>query len=176
MSSADITELHAVVRHLQRQQWFAHTLERLHEELERASAEPFVRSVLAPEQIAVALPPEIRSCWIFLLRDGTPSGRHYHPNSIQHMIALNGCGEAHVGDAHREMLSIDARAALVDMWFVIERGEPHEFLPRGEHMVVVSFHTCAADELEEIACGSGGSRHYVAAQPEAAQVASGGAL
>lgn len=163
MSRADITELHAVVRHLQRQPWFAQTLERLHEELEQVAAEPFVWSVLAAEQIAVALPPEIHSCWIFLLRDGMPSGRHYHPNSIQHMIALNGHGEAHVGDARREMLSIDARGALDDMWFVIERGEPHEFLPRGEHMAVVSFHTCAADELEEIACGSGGSRHYVAA-------------
>jgi len=163
MSRADITELHAVVRHLQRQRWFVHMLERLHEELEQASAEPFVWSVLDPERIAVALPMEIRSCWIFLLRDGMPSGRHYHPNSIQHMIALNGRGEAHVGDERRQMLAIDARAALEDMWFVIECGEPHEFLPRGEHMAVVSFHTCAADELEEIACGSGGSRHYVAA-------------
>ena len=112
---------------------------------------------------ASALPPEIRSCWIFLLRDGTPSGLHYHPNSIQHMIALNGRGDAHIGDTRRDMLTIDARAALADMWFVIDRDEPHEFLPRGEHMAVVSFHTCAADELEEIACGSGGSRHYVAA-------------
>ena len=42
----------------------------------------------------------------------------------------------------------------------IGEGVPHEFFPEGEDMVVVSFHTCAAHELEEVACETGESRLY----------------
>jgi hypothetical protein len=50
--------------------------------------------------------------------------------------------------------------SLQDKWYVIPQGEPHEFTPEGEDMTVVSFHTCEAHELEEIACETGGTRIY----------------
>jgi len=50
--------------------------------------------------------------------------------------------------------------SLPDIWYVIDEGVPHEFFPEEEDMVVVSFHTCEAHELEEVACGTGESRLY----------------
>ena len=47
-----------------------------------------------------------------------------------------------------------------EKWYVIGEGVPHEFFPEGEDMAVVSFHTCAAEELEEVASGSGARRIY----------------
>jgi hypothetical protein len=49
---------------------------------------------------------------------------------------------------------------LDDVWYVIHEGVPHEFFPSGTDVVVVSFHTCASDELEEISCDSGATRNY----------------
>jgi len=43
---------------------------------------------------------------------------------------------------------------------VIPEGVPHEFFPAGRDVVVVSFHTCDSDELEEISCDSGAARNY----------------
>jgi hypothetical protein len=48
-------------------------------------------------------------------------------------------------------------------WYIIPRKEPHEFLPEHEDMTVVSFHTCAETELEEVACETGKVRVYGAA-------------
>ena len=47
-----------------------------------------------------------------------------------------------------------------ETWYVIGEGVEHEFFPVVRDMVVVSFHTCSADELEEVSCVSGASRHY----------------
>lgn len=52
--------------------------------------------------------------------------------------------------------------SLADKWYVIGKGVPHEFLPEGEDMIVVSFHTCEANELEEVACETGEKRLYEA--------------
>jgi hypothetical protein len=53
--------------------------------------------------------------------------------------------------------------SLEDVWLVIGKGVHHEFFPEEEDMIVVSFHTTAASELEEVACETGEKRRYEAA-------------
>jgi hypothetical protein len=157
---SDLEKLHAAVESLLRQESFSGTVERLRLEL-RGSPQPFVWSTVALNTISVSLPAPIKSCWMFLLKRDVPSGCHYHPNSVQHMIALTGHGRSKVGGVERTMIPLgSARHSITEKWHVIGEGVPHEFFPEGEDMTVVSFHTCEAAELEEIACGSGASRIY----------------
>ena len=159
---SDLDDLHAAATWLVRRESFARSVEHLRAELGR-SQEPFVWTTVGLDTIAVALPATIKSCWIFLLRRDVPSGSHYHPNSVQHMIVVNGRGRSVVGGAEREMIPLgSARHSIEEKWYVIGEGIPHEFFPEGEDMTVVSFHTCAADALEEIVTASGARRIYEA--------------
>lgn len=125
------------------------------------TSEPFVWSTVDLESITVPLPETIASCWIFVLKKDVPSGCHYHPNSIQHMVMIEGEGTSKVGAVSRQMRRFnEADDSLENVWYVIREGVPHEFFPSGSDVVVVSFHTCASDELEEISCDSGATRNY----------------
>ena len=125
------------------------------------TAEPFVWSTIDLESITVPLPETIKSCWIFVLKKDVPSGCHYHPNSIQHMVMIEGEGTSKVGSDTRQMIRLgEADSTVDDVWYVIREGVPHEFFPSRTDVVVVSFHTCASDELEEINCDSGATRNY----------------
>ena len=160
MNLSDLKKLHAAVESLLRQESFSGVVERLRIELS-ASREPFVWSTVRLDTISVLLPAPIKSGWIFLLKHDVSSGCHFHPNSVQHMIALNGHGRSKVGGVERPMIPFgSAGHSLEEKWYVIGEGVPHEFFPEGEDMTVVSFHTCEATELEEIACGSGARRTY----------------
>ena len=156
----DLEKLHAAVEWLLRQDFFSTAVELLRVELSK-SQEPFVWTTVALDTVRVALPAPIKSCWVFLLRRDVPSGSHHHPNSVQHMVALNGRGRSSVGGDRRTMIPFgSARHSIEEEWHVIGEGVPHEFFPEGEDMAVVSFHTCAANELEEIASGTGARRTY----------------
>lgn len=125
------------------------------------TAEPFVWSAIDLHSITAPLPESIRSCWIFVLKKDVPSGCHYHPNSIQHMVMVEGEGTSKIGPDSRQMkLFGDPDSSLNDVWYVIPEGMPHEFFPKGQDVVVLSFHTCSSDELEEISCDSGTTRNY----------------
>ena len=122
--------------------------------------EPFVWSSIDLKSVA-PLPGTIKSCWIFVLKQNVPSGCHFHPNSIQHMVTIEGEGTSEVGGVSREMKCFgEPGSALEDIWYVIPEGVPHEFFPRGKDVVVVSFHTCEPHELQEISCDSGTMREY----------------
>ena len=124
------------------------------------TSEPFVWATLDLQSIA-SLPANIGSGWIFVLKKDVPSGCHFHPNSIQHMVMIEGEGTSKVGAITRQMKRFDEPdSSLDDIWYVIPEGVHHEFFPKGSDMVVVSFHTCGADELEEISCDSGATRIY----------------
>src|SRR5215813_11925969 len=120
-----------------------HSLVRdLKQQLQHTS-EPFVWSTI---DVTAPLPDEIRSCWIFVLKKDVPSGCHYHPNSIQHMVMIEGDGTSKVRAISRQMKRLgDPDSSLQDIWYVIPEGAPHEFFPKGKDMVVVSFHTCESD-------------------------------
>lgn len=125
------------------------------------SPEPFVWSMIDLNSVATSLPDNIKSCWIFVLKKNVPSGCHFHPNSIQHMVTIEGAGTSDVGGTSREMRQFgEPGSSLDDVWYVIPEGMPHEFFPRGTDVVVVSFHTCEPHELQEISCDSGAMREY----------------
>jgi hypothetical protein len=125
------------------------------------TSEPFVWSTIDLQSIGAVLPDVIRSCWIFVLKKDVPSGCHYHPNSIQHMVMIEGEGKSKVGGSSRQMKRFgDQHRSLDDVWYVIPEGMPHEFFPQGTDVVVLSFHTCESDELQEISCASGVTRAY----------------
>lgn len=127
------------------------TIARLKREVTDTS-DTFVWSTIPLPAPGIALPKHILSGWIFVLKAGTPSGSHRHPNSVQHMVMLEGRGRSCIGGRWQEMRRSE--------WIVIPEGVAHEFLPEGEAMVVMSFHTCAAEDLEEVAEATGVSRHY----------------
>lgn len=125
------------------------------------TTEPFVWSTIDVQSLASPLPDDIRSGWIFVLKKDVASGCHYHPNSVQHMVMIEGEGASKVGTISGEMKQFGEQGgALEETWYVIPKGVPHEFFPRGRDVVVVSFHTCESDQLEEIDCDSGATRNY----------------
>ena len=125
------------------------------------TAEPFVWSTIDLQSLTAPLPDTIKSGWIFVLKKDVRSGCHYHPNSIQHMVMIEGEGTSKVGDDSRQMKRFaDRDSPLENIWYVIPEGTPHEFFPTEKDMVVVSFHTSASDELDEVSCDSGATRTY----------------
>jgi hypothetical protein len=80
------------------------------------------------------------------------------------MVMIEGEGTAKIGSATSEMKRWDAANAS-DVWCVIDERVPHEFFPWRSDMVVISFHTCSANELKEISCDSGVTRIYEPALP-----------
>ena len=133
------------------------TIEWLKAEL-RASHEPFVWATIDIGNVR-DIPEKIQSAWIFALRAERWSGSHYHPNSVQHMAVIEGRGRSRVGGAIGEMAAF-GDGGPGERWFVIEPGVPHEFYPVDGDMIVMSFHTAAAQELLEVSESGGVTRHY----------------
>jgi hypothetical protein len=161
MNADYLQNLNNTVEQIVKQKTFSEIVEGLKKEL-NYSEEPFVWSVLDLGSVNCALPERIKSGWVFVLKRNVPSGRHYHPNSVQHMVMIEGRGQSCVGNVRKEMVRFGMPAQPPEtVWYVINEGVPHEFFPEETDMVVVSFHTCEARELEEIACGSGAERLYL---------------
>lgn len=160
MNANDLEKLSAAVEFLIDQKTVLETIEQLNREIDR-SPEPFVWSVIDLESIPRQLPENIKSGWIFVLKKDVPSGCHYHPNSIQHMATIKGQGMGKVAGQYKELVQFGSAAdSIADKWVVINKNVPHEFFPEQENMVVISFHTCGASELEEVGCETGGKRLY----------------
>jgi hypothetical protein len=160
MAADHLPELDAAVRRLLSLAEVQGEIRRLKARLP-GSEEPFVWAVLDLGALGCDVPAAIRSGWIFVLKAGSPSGCHYHPNSVQHMVMVEGRGTSRVGGATRAMACLGAPGqALEQTWYAIGEGVHHEFFPEQRDMVVLSFHTCAAEELLEIDCRSGDSRRY----------------
>ena len=159
--NVDLEKLSIVVESLLNRNTFLDTIGQLNEEI-RHSQEAFVWSVIEPSSIATELPENIRSSWIFVLKKDISSGCHYHPNSVQHMAMIKGQGMSIIAGEYRRIVPFgSSNDTLADKWLVIDKGVPHEFFPEKENMVVVSFHTCDASELEEVDCETGEMRVYV---------------
>ncbi|MEW6737666.1 MAG: hypothetical protein AB1489_40675 [Acidobacteriota bacterium] len=125
--------------------------------------ETFVWSALDLNYFKCELPESIKSGWIFVLKANISSGCHYHPNSIQHMVMIEGKGESKIAGISKKMIKLGTPDYLLnEIWCVIGEGVPHEFFPEESEMVVISFHTCQATELEEISCQTGERRLYEA--------------
>lgn len=159
--NVDLEKLSIVVESLLDRNTFRDTIGQLSEEI-RHSKEAFVWSVIDLTSIATELPENIRSSWIFVLKKDISSGCHYHPNSVQHMVMIKGQGMSKVAGEYSKMVQFrSSNDSIADKWLVIDKGVSHEFFPEKENMVVVSFHTCDASELEEVDCETGEKRVYV---------------
>lgn len=155
-----LDRLDRAVALLLEQESIRETIARLKGEL-RACQEPFVWATLECTPLAGMLPPEILSAWIFVLRKDLWSGTHFHPNSIQHMVVVEGQGRAKIAGDEGPMVPYGTPGHPPEAaWQVIDQNVAHEFLPQASDMVVISFHTCAPDELLEIESGTGHARIY----------------
>jgi len=160
MNAGYLQNLNDAVEQIVRQKTFSEIVQGLKEELSH-SEEPFVWSVIDLSPVNCALPEKIKSGWVFVLKKDVPSGCHYHPNSVQHMVMIEGQGQSSVAGLRKEMVRFGAPGQpLANIWYVIGEGISHEFFPEETEMVVVSFHTCEASELEEVECGAGAKRLY----------------
>jgi hypothetical protein len=160
MNTNDLQKLSAAVEFLIEQKTVLETIRQLTREIDH-SPEAFVWSVIDLGSIPRPLPENIKSGWIFVLKKAVSSGCHYHPNSIQHMATITGQGTSKVGGQYKRVVQFGSPdASLADKWMVIDKNVPHEFFPEKESMVVVSFHTCEATELEEVGCDTGEKRLY----------------
>lgn len=162
MKEISLKRLHDSTALLLRDDGVLSAIMRLKEEIGSVAA-PFLWSVIDQASFPPGLPGFVKSAWIFVLKRNVPSGCHYHPNSIQHMTVVEGAGRSIVGGETRRMIEYNSPDhSPAEIWYVIEEGVEHEFFPEGRDMVVISFHTCEARELEEISCATGESRIYEA--------------
>jgi hypothetical protein len=160
MNLDDLEKLNTAVEFLTNQKSFVERIEQLSEEIDH-SRQSFVWSVIDLNLIDRKLPECIRSCWLFVLKKEVWSGCHYHPNSIQHMVMVNGRGVSKVAGIQKRMIQFgSSNNRLAEIWNVIDKGVPHEFFPEDSNMVVISLHTCEATELEEVDCETGEKRLY----------------
>jgi hypothetical protein len=100
-----------------------------------------------------ALPSEIRSAWVFVLRAGADTGAERHPNSHQRMMSFEGSGDLQTGEHGKwqsNFLVSDPDAPLERRWISIPTNVWHRPVINAEtDWAVVSFHTVSAEELIE---------------------------
>jgi hypothetical protein len=102
---------------------------------------------------ASALPREIGSAWVFVLRAGADTGAERHPNSHQRMMSFEGSGDMRTGEPGQwqsNVLVSNPEAPLEQRWISIPRNVWHRpVVDRDADWAVVSFHTVPANELIE---------------------------
>jgi hypothetical protein len=99
-----------------------------------------------------ALPGEIQSAWVFVLRACADTGAERHPNSHQRMMSFEGSGDMKTGEQEQwqsNVLISDHQAPLEQRWISIPQNVWHRPVVGGDDWVVVSFHTVPAAELIE---------------------------
>jgi hypothetical protein len=100
-----------------------------------------------------ALPPEIRSAWVFVLRAGADTGAERHPNSHQRMMSFEGSGDMQTGEPghwQSNALVSNPQAPLEQRWISIPQNTWHRpVVGAADDWTVVSFHTVLAEELIE---------------------------
>jgi hypothetical protein len=100
-----------------------------------------------------ALPPEIRSAWVFVLRAGADTGAERHPNSHQRMMSFEGSGDMKTGEPGQwqsNVLISNQKTPLEQRWISIPQNVWHRpIVGVDADWTVVSFHTVPAEELIE---------------------------
>src|SRR5881227_629230 len=107
-----------------------------------------------------ALPREIQSAWVFVLRAGADTGEERHPNSHQRMMTFQGSGDMQTeerGKWQSNILVSNREAPLEQRWISIPQNAWHRPVVGTEaDWTVVSFHTVPAEELIEEKQGASG--------------------
>lgn len=98
-----------------------------------------------------ALPREIRSSWVFVLRAGTITGAERHPNSIQRVMSFRGSADMQTWEGDRwRTHTMTSGSSIADRWLTIPENVWHRpVVGPWSDWVVVSFHTATDDALIE---------------------------
>jgi len=123
------------------------------------SEEPFIWKVLSKQLLRENLPNGIQSGWIFVIKSDTCTPSHYHPNSVQYTVVIEGDGKIKIGNEEKETQTFDAQKNK-PTWYVIPKNVSHAVNTGKRALVVFSFHACPSDKLLEIETLSGRSRLY----------------
>lgn len=128
-------------------------IERVRAELARNSKAVMTWEPVPLAVFGGALPGEIRSAWVFVLRAGVDTGAERHPNSHQRMMTFDGSGDMKTGEPGQwksNVLIGDPEAALEQRWISIPQNAWHRpVVGKDADWTVVSFHTVLAEELIE---------------------------
>jgi hypothetical protein len=128
-------------------------IERVREELARQTEALMTWEAIPLSVFGGALPREIRSAWVFVLRAGADTGAERHPNSHQRMMTFEGTGNMKTGQPgcwRSNALVSDLEAPLEQRWISIPPNVWHcPLVGPDTHWTVVSFHTVPAEELIE---------------------------
>ncbi len=100
-----------------------------------------------------ALPREIQSAWVFVLRAGADTGEERHPNSHQRMMTFEGSGDMRTEERDKWQSNVligDHDVPLEQRWISIPQNVWHRPVVGADaDWTVVSFHTVPAEELIE---------------------------
>jgi mannose-6-phosphate isomerase-like protein (cupin superfamily) len=121
---------------------------------------PFAGSPLPESLTAGRLPPGIRSAWVFVQRPKASPPPHKHPNSVQHMAVIAGTGMCRIGRRASVIQPFDP-AYPDQSIYVIPENTPHSLESFNEPLVILSFHTALAEDLEEVDADTGDRRKYI---------------
>jgi hypothetical protein len=128
-------------------------IERVRAELARKTEALMTWEPIPLSVFSSALPPEIRSAWVFVLRAGADTGAERHPNSHQRMMSLEGSGDMRTGEPGQwqsNVLISNPQAQLEQRWISIPQNVWHRpVVGAAADWTVVSFHTVPAEELIE---------------------------
>jgi hypothetical protein len=128
-------------------------IERVREELARKKDGLMTWEPIPLTVFGGALPGEIRSAWVFVLRAGADTGAERHPNSHQRMMSFKGSGDMKTGEPGQwqsNVLISNPEAPLEQRWISIPQNVWHRPVVGAEaDWMVVSFHTVPAEELIE---------------------------
>jgi hypothetical protein len=150
---ARLESIDAVLRSDTVRQQIRPIIERVHAELARKKQELMTWESIPLTVFGRALPPEIRSAWVFVLHAGADTGAERHPNSHQRMMSFEGCGDIRTGEPSQwqsNMLVSNPDAPLEQRWISIPQNVWHRPVVGADtDWTVVSFHTVPAEELIE---------------------------
>ena len=118
-------------------------VERVRAELSRKNEAVMTWESLSLAIFGRALPPGIRSAWVFVLRAGADTGAERHPNSCQRMMSFEGSGNMQTGEPGQwksNVLVSDPKALLERRWISIPPNVWHRPLVGADaDWAVVSF-------------------------------------
>jgi hypothetical protein len=128
-------------------------VERVRAELARKTEALMTWEPIPLSVFGSALPHEIRSAWVFVLRAGVDTGAERHPNSHQRMMSFEGSGDMQTGEPGRwqsNPLVGDQQLPMEQRWISIPQNTWHRpVVGADSDWTVVSFHTVPAEELIE---------------------------
>src|SRR5436190_6584825 len=128
-------------------------VERVRAELSRKNEAVMTWESLPLAIFGRALPPGIRSAWVFVLRASADTGAERHPNSHQRMMSFEGSGDLQTGEPGQwqsNVLVSSSEVSVERRWISIPPNVWHRPVVGADaDWAVVSFHTVVADELIE---------------------------